>query len=100
MTLKDVKTWGYQLQNIRPKKIAASPYDLVVIDYASDDGPFTPAQVEQMKQQAGRLAPAGHRLHEHRRGRDLPAVLEQGLEEGAAGVARQGEPASGAAITG
>jgi cysteinyl-tRNA synthetase len=49
MTLKDVKTWGYQLQNIRPKKIAASPYDLVVIDYASDDGPFTPAQVAEMK---------------------------------------------------
>ena len=49
MTLKDVKTWGYQLQNIKPKKIAASAYDLVVIDYASDDGPFTNAQVDEMK---------------------------------------------------
>jgi cysteinyl-tRNA synthetase len=49
MLLKAAKTWGYQLQNIKPKKIAASPYDLVVIDYASDDGPFTSAQVEQMK---------------------------------------------------
>ena len=34
MTIKDVKSWGYQLQKIKPKKIAASPYDLVVIDYA------------------------------------------------------------------
>ena len=48
-TLGEVKTWGYQLQNIKPKKIAASPYDLVVIDYASDDGPFTKAQVEEMQ---------------------------------------------------
>jgi len=49
MNLGDVKSWGYQLQNIKPKKIAASPYDLVVTDYAGDDGPFTAGQVAEMK---------------------------------------------------
>jgi cysteinyl-tRNA synthetase, unknown class len=49
MSFKDVKTWGYQLQNIKPAKIAGTSYDLVVIDYASDDGPFSQAQVDQMK---------------------------------------------------
>jgi cysteinyl-tRNA synthetase len=44
-----VKTWGYQLQNIKPAKIAASPYDLVVIDYANDDRPFMAAEVAAMQ---------------------------------------------------
>jgi uncharacterized protein (TIGR01370 family) len=44
-----VKKWGYQLQNIKPAQIAASPYDLVVIDYANDDRPFTAAEVAVMR---------------------------------------------------
>jgi cysteinyl-tRNA synthetase, unknown class len=34
--LANVKTWGYQLRQIVPAEIAASPYDLMVIDYSND----------------------------------------------------------------
>ena len=44
-----VKSWRYQLQNINPSAIATSSADLVVIDYAGADGPFTRAEVEQMR---------------------------------------------------
>jgi len=44
-----VKSWRYQLQNINPTAIAASSADLVVIDYAGAEGPFTRAEVEQMR---------------------------------------------------
>jgi cysteinyl-tRNA synthetase len=46
----EVKSWGYQLQDIDPDEISGKPYDLLVIDYAHDDGPFSTAQVERMKQ--------------------------------------------------
>jgi cysteinyl-tRNA synthetase len=49
MTISEVKSWGYQLQEIKPAEIARTPYDLVVVDYASDDGPFSNAQVDAMK---------------------------------------------------
>jgi cysteinyl-tRNA synthetase len=45
----EVKSWRYQLQDINPYVVANSPADLVVIDYAGPDGPFTRAQVEQMQ---------------------------------------------------
>jgi len=44
-----VRNWRYQLQNIKPAAIAASPHDLVVIDYSGDDGPFSKAEVARMK---------------------------------------------------
>lgn len=47
-----VKTWGYQLTNLDPQALAASPYDLLVIDYSrdgSDDKALTPAEVAAMK---------------------------------------------------
>jgi cysteinyl-tRNA synthetase len=44
-----IKSWGYQLQDIKPDKVARSPYDLVVIDYAGDERPFTPAEVAAMQ---------------------------------------------------
>ena len=34
--LAAAKSWGYQLQNINPDAIAATPYDLFVIDYSRD----------------------------------------------------------------
>jgi cysteinyl-tRNA synthetase len=50
MKLADVTSWGYQLQNIKPAKVAASPYDLMVVDYADDDGrPFSRDQVAAMQ---------------------------------------------------
>ncbi len=45
-----VKSWRYQLQNINPAEIAGSSSDLVVIDSSSDEGAFSKAQVERMKQ--------------------------------------------------
>jgi cysteinyl-tRNA synthetase, unknown class len=45
----EVKSWRYQLQDINPYVVASSAADLVVIDYAGPDGPFTAAQVEQMR---------------------------------------------------
>ena len=49
MAINHVTSWGYQLQDIKPGVIARTSYDLVVIDYAHDDGPFSKAQVDQMK---------------------------------------------------
>jgi cysteinyl-tRNA synthetase, unknown class len=50
------KTWGYQLRNLEPgprKVIAASPYDLVVIDYARGEDrkeiPLTKDEVAEMQ---------------------------------------------------
>lgn len=47
-----IKSWGYQLQNVSPDEIAASPFDLVVIDYSrngSDTGRFTADEVKAMQ---------------------------------------------------
>ena len=35
--LSEVQSWGYQLQQVDRDLVAASPYDLMVIDYAQDD---------------------------------------------------------------
>jgi len=51
--LANVKSWGYQLQSVDPAEIAASPYDLVVIDYSRngrDARRFTPAEVKLMQE--------------------------------------------------
>jgi cysteinyl-tRNA synthetase, unknown class len=34
--LATAKSWGYQLQNVDPDEIAATPYDMLVIDYSRD----------------------------------------------------------------
>jgi cysteinyl-tRNA synthetase len=50
--LDKAKSWGYQLQNVDPDVVAASPYDMVVIDYSRDgtsDTAFTPADLDKMK---------------------------------------------------
>jgi cysteinyl-tRNA synthetase len=49
MAINHITSWGYQLQDIKPGMIARTSYDLVVIDHAGDDGPFSKAQVDQMK---------------------------------------------------
>jgi cysteinyl-tRNA synthetase, unknown class len=52
--LAAVKAWGYQLRQIVPAEIAASPYDLVVVDYSNDrrfymEWPLPPADVATMQ---------------------------------------------------
>lgn len=50
--LAGVQSWGYQLQDLKLEAAAASPYDLIVIDYAqdgSDDTALTVKEVERLK---------------------------------------------------
>ena len=58
LPLARAKSWGYQLRGIDPAKIAASAYDVVVIDFAQEGRPFTAAEVEVM-----RTKPDGGRRH-------------------------------------
>ncbi len=47
-----VRSWGYQLQKVAMKAVAASPFDMMVIDYSkdgSDDQAFTPGDIARMK---------------------------------------------------
>ncbi len=50
--LGQVKTWGYQLQDLNLEKAAAAAHDLIVIDYAkdgSDDTALKPKEIERLK---------------------------------------------------
>jgi cysteinyl-tRNA synthetase len=50
--LAAAKSWGYQLQNIRPAVIAGAPYDVFVIDYSSDGSDaaaFSAADIAALK---------------------------------------------------
>ncbi|WP_051261933.1 MJ1477/TM1410 family putative glycoside hydrolase [Desulfovibrio inopinatus] len=50
--MASVCSWGYQLQNADPATLAASPYDLIVMDYSRDgtDGSaYTPAEIALIK---------------------------------------------------
>ena len=50
--LSGVASWGYQLQSLDLKRAAASPFDLLVIDYAkdgTDDTALKPGEVERLK---------------------------------------------------
>lgn len=47
-----LRSWGYQLQNIDPAKLAGVPYDAIVIDYTrdgSESSALSPANVQQLK---------------------------------------------------
>jgi cysteinyl-tRNA synthetase, unknown class len=50
--LGTVKSWGYQLQNVDPDVLAATPYDLLVIDYSRDGSDalaLTPQDLARLK---------------------------------------------------
>jgi cysteinyl-tRNA synthetase len=50
--LADIRSWGYQLQHLDIAKAAASPFDLLVIDYAkdgSDETRLRPVEIERLK---------------------------------------------------
>jgi cysteinyl-tRNA synthetase, unknown class len=52
MQLADVRSWGYQLQDLDLGRAAASPFDLLVIDYSKDgseEARLTPAEIERLK---------------------------------------------------
>jgi len=48
----EAKCWGYQLQNAEPAELAASQYDVIVIDYSrdgTDAGAYTPEEIQSIK---------------------------------------------------
>jgi len=50
--LRTAKTWGYQLQKLEPGTIAATPFDVLVVDYSrdgSDEGALTAAEVKRLQ---------------------------------------------------
>lgn len=50
--LDSVKSWGYLLDNVNPQEVAASGFDLIVIDYSADGseaGEFTPGDLAAMQ---------------------------------------------------
>lgn len=50
--LKTISNWGYQLQDLKLPKAEASPFDLLVIDYArdgTDETALKPAEIERLK---------------------------------------------------
>jgi len=52
MPLTSAKSWGYQLQNVKLSELAASPFDVVVIDYSldgSDEKALDPGDLERIK---------------------------------------------------
>jgi cysteinyl-tRNA synthetase len=54
--LAAIGCWAYQLQKINVEQVAASPADIVVVDYSPDgdkDRPFTRAEVDRMKERPG-----------------------------------------------
>jgi cysteinyl-tRNA synthetase, unknown class len=47
-----VRTWGYQLQKVNTKQVAASGFDMIVIDYShdgSDEKAFSPGDIGRMQ---------------------------------------------------
>lgn len=48
--LSEANSWGYQLQNIDPDQLAASPFDLLVVDYADNNSdPFAAEAIERVQ---------------------------------------------------
>jgi cysteinyl-tRNA synthetase len=50
--LAAAKSWGYQLQNIKPEAITNAPYDVFVIDYSgdgTDEHAFTAEEIARLK---------------------------------------------------
>ena len=53
--LKRAQSWGYQLQNLDLNRAAASPFDLLVIDYATDGdqaSALKPAEVARLQKKS------------------------------------------------
>ena len=53
LTLSNISSWVYQLQDIELTAIRNTTFDLVVIDYSSDGtehGEFTPSRIDALKQ--------------------------------------------------
>ena len=52
--IRQAGSWGYQLQNAAPAELAASRYDVLVMDYSrdgADAGAYTPGEIQSIKNQ-------------------------------------------------
>lgn len=53
--IRAVRSWAYQLQKVDLQTMANSPYDMVVIDYATDElTPWPPDAIEQIRRGGSR----------------------------------------------
>jgi cysteinyl-tRNA synthetase len=59
LQLKQIRSWAYQLQNVDPLQVKASPYDLVVVDYgfSKDTAATYPREIVDLM----RIKPTGER---------------------------------------
>ena len=75
----EVNDFLYQLQNLSLLKAGASRFDLVITDYSRERprGDALHARADRCPAAQPGRRQARPRLHEHRRGRDLPLVLEE-----------------------
>ncbi len=56
IALKEVDSWGYQLQNVVPRLVAKDGFDVLVVDYSrdgTDSGAMTPADVARLRRREG-----------------------------------------------
>ena len=56
ISLKEVDTWGYQLQNVRPRFVPKDKFDILVVDYSrngTDERAFKSTAVDLMRKRAG-----------------------------------------------
>lgn len=56
ISLREVDSWAYQLQNLRPSTIAKDGFDVLVVDYArdgSDGTALTRADVDRLRERPG-----------------------------------------------
>lgn len=56
VSLKDVDSWGYQLQQVLPRIVAKDGFDILVVDYSrdgSDGAAFTPDELVRLRTRLG-----------------------------------------------
>ena len=58
IAMRHVDSWGYQLQNVRPRLVTKDGLDLLVVDYSRDGteaGALNRADVDTLRKQVERL---------------------------------------------
>ena len=81
MAINHVKRWGYQLQEIKPAAIARTPYDLVVIDYASDSDALPIEHEEEHRRLAEKVVDGGLHSVAVTRASEAPAASSAPSDE-------------------
>ena len=83
ITMAHVDSWGYQLQNVRPRLIAPDGFDILVVDYSrdgSDSEALKPGAVDRLRErsgQPGRIVLSYLSIGE---AEEISQLLERGLD--------------------